>query len=125
MQGLYNFVEYIQKYWFDVALVLAICAGLIMWEIDFLKKNKDEKVEAVKSQLKQIMLQLVTSAEESYADIKKSGAIKRSWVLDTVYNKFPILSKIKSQEEVIEYIDGLIDEALVTMRSILSTSDKE
>ena len=57
-------------------------------------------------------------------DYKSAGAIKRSQVIDEIFKTYPILSKVTDQEELIAYIDQLIDEALETVREIVRTDEE-
>lgn len=67
-------------------------------------------------------MQLVSEAEIKYSDIKKSGAIKRSWVIAEIYKKYPILARAVNQQELTDWIDERIDEALIELRKILSSN---
>lgn len=69
-------------------------------------------------QIQETMLKFVTRAETDYLEWVSAGAIKRSEVIDVIFKEYPILSKVTNQEELIVWIDSVIDEALRTMRKI-------
>jgi 3-methyladenine DNA glycosylase/8-oxoguanine DNA glycosylase len=64
------------------------------------------------------MLKFVTDAEESYFEWVNAGGIKRSQVIDEIFAKYPVLSKVTNQEELIAWLDSVIDESLKIMRDI-------
>ena len=61
---------------------------------------------------------LVTEAEDDYIETKKAGQIKRSQVINQIYEKFPILNRIMEQEEFLDWLDAEIDNALDTLKQI-------
>ena len=57
-------------------------------------------------------------------DTQRSQAAQvHQQVIDEVFKKYPILSKVTDQEGLLQYIDDLIDEALKTVREIVRTED--
>lgn len=86
--------------------------------------SEDEKIQAAKDQLGNIVLSLVSNAELDYKEYEAAGSIKRSQVIDKIFEKYPILSKVTDQEELLEYIDKLIDEALETVRVVVDSKNE-
>lgn len=115
-----NVLAFLNEHWSEITIMIALIYALWRKIKAFMVKSNDEKVEIALKQAKEIILDRVTQAELDYAEWKKSGAIKRSQVLDDIFEKYPILSKVTNQEEIIEKLDSFIDEALVTMREIFS-----
>ena len=115
-----NVLMFINDHWTEITITIALIYALIRKVRAFLAKADDEKVQIALKQAKEIVLDRVTQAELDYAEWKKSGAIKRSQVLDDIFEKYPILSRVTNQEEVIEKLDSYIDEALVTLREIIT-----
>lgn len=71
------------------------------------------------------MLKLVTQAEKDYNAWVQAGAVKRSEVIDAIFQKYPILNRVTDQETLIAEIDKMIDAALVEMREIFSKNQKQ
>lgn len=115
-----NVLMFINDHWTEITITIALIYAIIRKVRAFLAKADDEKVQIALKQAKEIVLDRVTQAELDYAEWKKSGAIKRSQVLDDIFEKYPILSRVTNQEEVIEKLDSYIDEALVTLREIIT-----
>lgn len=44
--------------------------------------------------------------------------MKRAQVIEKIFETYPILSKVTDQEELIKWIDEVIDESLETMRKV-------
>ena len=92
---------------------------------EYLNKSQEEKVEIAKTQINEVMLMLVTEAEQDYLEWTKAGAVKRSQVIDQVFAMYPILSSVTNQEEIIVWIDEAIDNALKTMRKIFEENKEK
>ena len=61
---------------------------------------------------------MITDAEKN-TEWHKAGQIKRAEVIDVIYTKYPILSKVANQEALIAFIDKAIDDALKTLREVV------
>ena len=83
------------------------------------------RYEIAKKQIKEIILKKITTAEIDFEEWKKSGAIKRSQVIEEVYSQYPILSKIADQDSVVALIDEEINNALKTLRDVVKENQKE
>lgn len=119
--GIQNFLKMVNDNW--TAIVVVIGLGIMLYKKikDFVYLSEDEKIQAAKDQLRNIVLSLVSDAEIDYKEYQSAGAIKRSQVIDEIFEKYPILTKVTDQEELIAYIDQLIDEALETVRDVVNT----
>lgn len=118
LDGIYNFLNFINENWTMITAIIVLILAIGKKAVEFFNKTQEEKVEIAKAQIKETMLRLVTEAENDYLEWQKSGEIKRAQVIDEVFAMYPILSKIANQQEIIEWIDDTINEALKTMRKI-------
>lgn len=109
--------------WTTIIIIIGLIIMLYKKIKDFVYLSEDEKIQAAKEQLQNIVLSLVSDAEIDYKDYAEAGAIKRSQVIDEIFDKYPILSKVTDQEELLAYIDNLIDEALETVREVVDTHE--
>ena len=66
----------------------------------------------------------MTQAEKDYNAWVQAGAVKRSEVIDAIFQKYPILNRVTDQETLIAEIDKMIDAALVEMREIFSKNQE-
>lgn len=123
LNGIKNFLMMINNNWPTIVVIIGLCIMVYRKIKDFVYLSEDEKIKAAKEQLSSVVLSLVSSAEIQYKDYQKAGEIKRSQVIDEIFKKYPILSKVTDQEELLQYIDNLIDEALKTVREIVRTED--
>lgn len=123
LNGIYNFLNFLDANWTMIMAILVLAAAIGKKAIDFSKKSRSEKIEIAKAQINEIMLKLVTKAENDYRNWIKAGEIKRAEVIDEVFAMYPILSKVTNQAEIIAWIDDAIDEALKTMRKIFEEND--
>lgn len=123
LNGIKNFLMMINDNWPTIVVVIGLCIMIYRKIKDFVYLSEDEKIKSAKEQLSSVVLSLVSSAEIQYKDYQKAGEIKRSQVIDEIFKKYPVLSKVTDQEELLQYIDNLIDEALKTVREIVRTED--
>lgn len=125
LNGIQNFLMMINENWTTIVVIIGLIIMVSKKVKDFLYLSEDEKVQAAKDQLQNIVLSLVSSAELDYKEYEAAGQIKRSQVIDEIFEKYPILTKVTDQEELLEYIDKLIDEALETVRVVVDSKNEE
>jgi len=125
LNGVYNFLNFIDSHWTMICAIFVLAVAITKKLMNFLSRSKNEQVSIAKTQIKEIMLMLVTRAEMSYSEWIKAGQIKRSEVIDEIFAMYPILSKVSDQEEIIAFIDQAIDDALKTMREIFEENSSK
>lgn len=118
LNGIYNFLSFIYTHWTMICAIIALATAIYHKVVAFMSKSKEERLNIAKAQIRVVMLRLVTEAENDYASWIAAGAVKRSQVIDQVFAMYPILSKISNQDEIIAWLDDVIDEALDSMREI-------
>lgn len=123
LNGVQNFLMMINENWTAIVIIIGLVIMLYKKIKDFIYMSEDEKIQAAKEQLANIVLSLVSDAEIDYKDYASAGAIKRSQVIDEIFDKYPILCKVTDQEGLLAYIDQLIDEALETVREVVDTHE--
>lgn len=119
LNGIQNTLQFINDNWTNIIVIIGLCIGIGKKAKDYFKKSNEEKIAIAKKQIQESVLKLVTDAEENYGEWKKAGSIKRSQVIEEIFLTYPILSKVTNQEDLIAWIDKIIDEALETMRDII------
>ena len=123
LDGIKNFLNLINDNWTSIIVIIGLCVVIKKKASDYFKKSDDEKIAIAKEQLKNIILQKITEAEKDYAEWSKAGSIKRSQVIEEIYKEYPVLQKVVNQEELVKYIDELIDSALPELRKIWEQSN--
>ena len=118
LNGIYNFLSFIYTHWTMICAIIVLATAIYHKVVAFMSKSKEERLNIAKAQIRVVMLRLVTEAENDYASWIAAGAVKRSQVIDQVFAMYPILSKISNQDEIIAWLDDVIDEALDSMREI-------
>ncbi len=119
MKAIQNLLEVLNEHWTSLLICAGLIVGLVSKAIRFFNQSKDIRIAITKQQISEIILKMITDAEVNYKDWEKSGSIKRSQVINEIYAKYPILSKAKSQKEVIDFIDTQIDNSLNELRKII------
>lgn len=125
MSGLMNFIDLIRDHWTEILMLVAVVGGCAYWVYGFVTANKgnlkEATIELAKKQVKNIMLRLVSDAEMEWGS--DTGKIKRSQVIDAVFDRYPILRQVTNQDELLEWLDTIIDQALIEMREILKAQE--
>lgn len=119
LTGIKNFLELVNDNWTVIIVIIGLCIALYQKFYKYIKTSNDEKIEIAKSQIKEIILKLISDAEYEYSKWVSAGSIKRSQVIDELYEKYPILSKFSNQNELVAWIDKEIDNALDTLRKVI------
>lgn len=120
LTGIQNVLEFINDNWTAIIIILGLATAITKKAKDFFNKSDNEKIAIAKKQIQEIMLKLITDAEEDYWTWIDAGAVKRSQVINKVFEMYPILSKVSNQEELIAWIDDVIDDSLKTMREVFA-----
>lgn len=125
MMGIEQFLSYLSENWAILLALVSVLISVSKAVSKYLALDNAEKIEIAKRVIKEIMLKMITEAEIDFEEWNKSGSIKRSKVIAEIYDKYPILSKAASQEEIIAFIDTEINNSLKTLREILKENKKE
>lgn len=128
MEAITRFLNWIIDNWTAIVAILGLLYAIYLkakktWE-DWQKMSEEEKqkelekqIEAAKKILAELILSLVSRAEIEWKDEgSQLGVIKRSQVIEEVFELLPVLSYVTDQESLLAYIDELIDKALVVVR---------
>lgn len=124
LDGIKNFLSFINDHWTEIIVIIGLALAVGRKIYSYFQKTDDEKIAIAKEQLSQIMLKLVTNAELDYSKWVEAGAVKRSEVISTIFQMFPILNRVTDQETLIAEIDEMIDNALKEMREIVSKNSE-
>lgn len=120
LDGIKNFLNFVNNNWTSIAVIISLIIALAKKIQAFLKQSNEKKIEVAKKHINQTILKLVSDAEVDYEDWNKAGSIKRSQVINKIFEEYPILSKVVDQEALIAWIDAQIDNALTELREIVA-----
>jgi anionic cell wall polymer biosynthesis LytR-Cps2A-Psr (LCP) family protein len=124
LKGIQNFLQYITDNWTTITIIIALVIGLyfrIKVKVQgYMKQSKEEKIANAKKQASEVIMKWITDAEMDYIDWQKAGSIKRSQVIEKVFEKFPVLATITNQDEIIAWIDETINTSLKDLRKIVA-----
>ena len=131
MTGVRNFCNFVTNNWTTICIFITIIVALyfkIKSEIDKWQSMDEaeqaQAIERAKEMLAEYILGLVAKAEVDWAKEGTGlGMIKRSEVIQKIYDAFPDLVYAIPQEELINLIDTLIDKALETVREKIRKSE--
>lgn len=120
LNGIENFLRFINDNWTGIMVIIGLILGIIKKAKNYFCKTDEEKIAIAKEQIHEMILKMISDAEEDYEEWNKAGSIKRSQVIGEIFAKYPILSKSINQESLIKWIDDEINNALVVLREIVS-----
>lgn len=123
LDGLKNFLSFINDNWTTIVVIISLLIALYQKIRSFISKSNEEKIASAKAQIKEIVLKLITDAEIDYEHWNKTGSIKRSQVIQKIFEEYPILAKAVDQKAVIAWIDEFIDESLKELRKVLAEGE--
>lgn len=119
LNGIQNFLQFINSNWTSIMVIIGLCVAIARKAKNYFSKSNDEKIAIAKMQIHEMILKMITDAEEDYEEWNKAGSIKRSQVIGVIFSTYPVLSKVVNQDELIEWIDSEIDNALITLRKVI------
>ena len=132
MKSIQNLLLWLNDNWATVVTILILLFGVykkaqktyIDWQNTSeeekekkIKEAEEKAIKAARETLATFILKLVSQAEVDWENYgSKLGPIKRAQVIYEIYKQYPILEKVADQEELISYIDTLINESLAIVR---------
>ena len=125
LNGIQNFLQFINDNWTIIIVIIGLIISIVKKIKDYFSKTDEEKIAIAKKQIQEIILRLVTDAEMDYLEWTSAGCIKRAQVIEQIFEMYPVLSKVTKQENIIAWIDSVIDDALKTMREIFAKNEDD
>lgn len=102
-----EFLEYLP----EIIIGIIIAIGAIVYVIRFIKSTPAEK----KAIIGQILYALALKAEAEYKS--QTGVAKKKQVIAWFYEKYPALTYVLSESQLSEYIDEIVDEMNLWLKS--------
>ena len=119
MTSITNLLKFLEENWSQIIIILAIAfTAYKKWQ-SFNKMSEKEKVDTAILIVSEIILEKLAKAEEDWINYKKTGTIKRSKVINEIYEQYPILKTYADQEYIINKIDDFIDEGLKNLEKTI------
>lgn len=125
LDGIKNFLQFVNDNWTTIIIIISLGIALYQRIKTYVSKSNTEKIDVAKQQIKEIILKLISDAEEDYHYMTSAGSIKRSQVIKKIFEDYPVLSKVTDQETLIKWIDEIIDESLTTLREIVAINEEK
>ena len=113
-------LQFINDNWISIIVIISLIIAIIQKIKRYFSKSNDEKISTAKAQIKEVILKLITDAEIDYESWNKAGSIKRSQVIQKIFEQYPILTKVSNQTEIIEWIDETINISLKELCKIVA-----
>lgn len=120
VEKIITMLEFVNNNWGLFMILLALILSIYVKVKGFIKLTPEQKIDIAKKAIKENILAYISDSEKTWLDYKKTGQVKRSEVISKIYNDYPILKEYINQEELIEFIDSLIDESLPEVNKIFN-----
>ena len=120
VEKIITMLEFVNNNWGLFMILLALIFSIYVKVKGFIKLTPEQKIDIAKKAIKENILAYISDSEKTWLDYKKTGQVKRSEVISKIYNDYPILKEYINQEELIEFIDSLIDESLPEVNKIFN-----
>lgn len=120
MEGIKNFLEFINNNWTLIITIIGLGLGIYTKIKNYLNLSKQEKINIAIEQIRKTMLDMVVEAEKEYGS--NTGKLKKSKVLNEIFDKYPVLKDYINQEDLEKQIDDIIDENLEKMKEMLENN---
>ena len=120
VEKIITMLEFVNNNWGLFMIILALIFSIYVKVKGFIKLTPEQKIDIAKKAIKENILAYISDSEKTWLDYKKTGQVKRSEVISKIYNDYPILKEYINQEELIEFIDSLIDESLPEVNKIFN-----
>ena len=114
-------IQFITDNWFFI--VIAIGVAIYVYE-EVIQRSNKEKIIIAKHLVAVGIDALVAEAEIKFADYEKSGQFKRSYVIQIIFEKYPVLTKVVEQEQLLDWIDKLIEESVARLKMVAPKIDE-
>lgn len=124
MDGINSFLMFVNDNWTGIIVMLGLIISLAKKVKDYIKQSDEKKIETAKVYIKECILKMITDAEVDYEEWKSAGSIKRSQVIQEIYDRYPVLDKVADQKALIAWIDKEIDNALKVLREVIESNKK-
>lgn len=123
LNGIQNFLSFIESNWTNIVVIISLSISVGRKIKKYILKSDEEKIAIAKAQIHEMILKMISDAEEDYNEWIKAGSIKRSQVIGEIFASYPVLSKVIDQESLVDWIDYEIDNALNELRKIIEENE--
>ena len=118
MKGLIQLLTFLNNNWTFIVIIIGLLLILYKKIKSYLKLSTDEKINAALVAIKNTIIGKMVSSQIDWHGIKDAGSIKRAEVISKIYDEYPILKTYVNQEELLEKIDKIIDDALKEVKDL-------
>lgn len=125
MKSLVNLLTFLDENWSQIVIVLALLYGIYLKAKSLYKSMKQRKIDTTILIVSQIILEKLAVAEDEWNNYVKTGTIKRSKVINEIYESYPILKEYIDQDYIINKLDELIDNGLKELKKTLDDIKKK
>ena len=81
LNGIQRFLQMVNDQWVTICVILGLIFSLYIKIKDFMNKSTEERIDVIKTQIRETMLKMISDAEMDYEDWNKAGSIKRAQVV--------------------------------------------
>lgn len=125
MEGLMNTLKVINENWSNIVIIISTIIVLVNKVKKYFAMSKEERVESALKVVKTELLKIMSDAEVEWNEFEKSGELKKSQVIKSIYEQFPILNDYIDQDKLIEKINDMIEDQLKSVDKIINNINED
>ncbi len=119
MQSIINLLTFLNDNWTYIVIIVSLAFALYKRGVKLYNNIKKGKIDNTIVIVSNIILEKIAKSEKDWIEYKKTGSIKRSKVINEIYEQYPILKEYIDQEYIISKIDELIDSGIKELEKTL------
>ena len=120
LDGIKNFLYFINNNWTIITAAISFIFIVCQTIRKYILMSNQNKIEIAKQQIKSVIVKFVADAEANYEYLNKAGLIKKAQVIEKIFSNYPILNKSSNQEDILMWLNEIIDDTLKKMSFVLS-----
>ena len=125
MKGLIQLLTFLNENWTFIIIIVGLAIMLYRKIKSYLKLSNDEKIDAALGAIKNTIIGKMIDEQIDWYGIRNAGSVKRAKVISKIYEEYPILKSYVNQDELLQKIDDIIDEALDEVKKLAENAVKQ
>lgn len=125
MKGLIQLLTFLNENWTFIIIIVGLAIMLYRKTKSYLKLSNDEKIDAALGAIKNTIIGKMIDEQIDWYGIRNAGSVKRAKVISKIYEEYPVLKSYVNQDELLQKIDDIIDEALDEVKKLAENAVKQ
>jgi len=125
MKGLIQLLTFLNENWTFIIIIVGLAIMLYRKIKSYLKLSNDEKINSALGAIRNTIIGKMIDEQIDWYGIRNAGSVKRAKVISKIYEEYPVLKSYVNQDELLQKIDDIIDEALDEVKKLADNAVKQ